>query len=93
MAFTVSGVLDGVVYEVRVTGKASDPVQGSKRVRALVRQWSGRHVRISPVGPVYTVNPGDEKSILALLATQTRILEVGEGAPKLVGRRVLKGVE
>ncbi|MEQ7008485.1 hypothetical protein ABN028_20125 [Actinopolymorpha sp. B17G11] len=92
MAFTVIGVLDGVVYEVRVTGQASDPVQGSKLVRSLVKQWTGRTVSLTPAGPVHTVNPGDARSVLALLATQTKVQQVGEGAPSLAPPRPVRGV-
>lgn len=81
--FSVIGVLDGVVYEVRVTGQASQPVQGSKLVRALVKQWAGRTVAVTPVGPLYKVDPGDTESVLALLATQTKVLQIGEGAPPI----------
>lgn len=85
--FTVSGVLDNTLYQVKVTGDASNPVVGSKRVRLLVRQYAGQKVQVTPTGPVFTVNPGDPKSILALLSAKSKVTHAGsdgETVPRLV---------
>jgi hypothetical protein len=82
--FTVSGVLDNTLYDVEVTGDASNPVVGSKRVSALVTQQTGTTVLATPGGPRYTVDPGDPASVLCLLSAQTKVQSVGDGAPKLV---------
>lgn len=87
MGFRVAGVLDGALYEVEVTGDAAKPVVGSKRVRALVTQFTGETVLATPVGPSYIVRADDASSVLALLVSQTKIRWVGEGAPKLVEPR------
>lgn len=79
--FLVTGELDGAVYQVRVTGDAADPVVGSGRVRALVSQYEGRRVPLSPVGPTIVVDGGDEATVLALLSAKTRVRRVGPGAP------------
>lgn len=89
--FTVAGVLDNTLYEVRVTGDANDPVVGSKRVRVLLRQYQGENVMVTPVGPVYVVDPADPVSVLALLAAHTRITRTGgdgETVPRLVDEPV-----
>ena len=85
--FTVAGVLDNTLYEVKVTGNKADPVVGSKRVRILLRQYTGEKVMVTPVGPTYTVDPADPESILALLSARTRITRTGgddEDVPRLV---------
>lgn len=85
--FTVAGVLDDTLYEVQVTGDAGRPVVGSKRVGRLVEQWAGETVLVTPVGPAYTVDPGDQASVLALLSAKTAVRSVGDGAPPLVDPR------
>lgn len=85
--FTVAGVLDDTLYEVKVTGNAKNPVVGSKRVAGLLRQHEGERVLVTPQGPAYVVSGGDAESVLALLATQTRITRAGadgETLPRLV---------
>lgn len=84
MGFTVAGSLDGALYEVEVTGKAAAPTVGSRRVAALVEQFAGEKVLVTPAGPAYTVAPGDAESVLALLSAETNVTRVGEGAPELV---------
>lgn len=82
--FRVAGVLDGALYEVEVTGRASRPVVGSKRVRGLFEQYEGERVLATPVGPAYVVTGSDPASVLALLSAHTKITRVGDGAPTLV---------
>ncbi len=84
MSFTVTGVVDDTLYEVEVTGKAANPVVGSKRIAALVEQSAGTVVLATPMGPRYTVDPADGASVLALLSTKTKVRTVGDGAPKLI---------
>lgn len=87
MGFKVAGVLDGTLYEVEVTGDATSPVVGSARVRALVAQFTGETVLVTPVGPAYDVDPGDAASVLALLCEQTKVKWVSDDAPRLVDPR------
>lgn len=85
--FTVAGSLDDTLYEVHVTGDPARPVIGSKRVAALVEQFTGETVLVTPSGPAYTVSPGDEKSILALLSAHTKVTrtgDMGQTVPSLV---------
>lgn len=85
--FRVAGRLDGALYEVEVTGTASRPTIGSKRVEGLVRQYEGKQVLATPVGPVFTVDPSDGASILALLSAHTDVTRVSDDAPQLVDPR------
>lgn len=87
----VTGVIDGVLYEVVVTGRKARPVVGSKRVTALVTQWTGRTVEVTPTGPVYTVDPTDIRSVVALLNTATQVRRL-EAAPDLGVRSPLDGI-
>lgn len=82
--FRVAGKLDDTLYEVVVTGDASSPVVGSRRVAALVEQYTGRTVLATPTGPAYKVDPKDRASVLALLHAHTEVRRVGSEAPKLV---------
>lgn len=85
--FRVAGVLDNTLYEVEVTGRADDPVVGSKRVRGLLRQFEGEDVAVTPQGPTYTVDPRSPASILALLSVHTKVTRVSDDAPRLVDPR------
>lgn len=87
MSFTVTGVLDGTLYEVQVTGDPESPVVGSKRVARLVEQYDGETVLATPVGPAYVVSPGDATSVLCLLTAQTQVRSVSDDAPKLIEPR------
>jgi hypothetical protein len=85
--FTVAGVLDNTLYEVKVTGNKADPVVGSKRVKGLFRQYEGQKVSVTPVGPAYTVDGGDPASVLALLSVHTKVTRAGgdgETVPRLL---------
>lgn len=84
MGFTVQGSLDGALYEVEVTGDGGAPTMGSRRVAALVDQFTGTQVKVTPHGPVFVVSPSDPASVLALLSSRTRVSKVGSGAPELV---------
>jgi hypothetical protein len=84
MGFKVEGALDGVLYDVEVTGDEQSPIVGNPRVRALLQQWVGRSVEVTPQGPVLTVAAGDPRSVLALLSSQTTVRKVGPGAPQLL---------
>ena len=85
MPFTVTGALDdGAAYQVQVTGRAEQPVIGSRRVRALVQMHEGRPVLLSPTGPRRELDLSDEEAVLALLRQQTRVQETGPGAPRAV---------
>ena len=73
----VDGVLDGARYSVAV---GPDGVKGSVRVARLVEQYKGRQVKAGPTGPMVTVDPGDARSLLALLAAKTRVTGVDGAA-------------
>lgn len=83
-SFRVSGTLDGVLYEVEVTGEKSQPVVGSKRIATLVRQHEGETVLVTPQGPAYDVDGSDGASVLALLSAHTKVRRVSDDAPQLV---------
>lgn len=68
----VKGSLDGARYEVRVD---SGGVTGSTMVSRLVEQYAGRKVMSGPTGPMVTVDAADPRSVLALLAAKTKVLE------------------
>ncbi|MFB8026006.1 MULTISPECIES: hypothetical protein [unclassified Streptomyces] len=74
----ITGTLDdGAAYEVEVTGRQDRPVTGSRRVRALVDQFTGTPVLLGPLGPRRTVDPTDTAAVLALLRQQTVVVQVG----------------
>lgn len=89
--FNVAGMIDGCMYEVRVTGNKTAPVVGSKRVKALVEQAQGRRVLVTPQGPAYEVDGADPASVLALLSNATIVRWVGDGAPDLGAPKALTG--
>ncbi|WP_030372325.1 hypothetical protein [Streptomyces rimosus] len=73
----IMGTLDdGAAYDVEVTGQQDRPVTGSRRVRALVEQYTGKPVLLGPLGPRRTLEPTDTAAVLALLRAHTRVLEV-----------------
>jgi hypothetical protein len=82
----VHGELDGRPYRVVLTGDASDPVQGSKVVRALVEDAVERKkvVLASPTGPRVQVKATDTDSLLHLLAREGRVLTVTGNTPAAV---------
>ncbi|MEU5425564.1 hypothetical protein AB0H73_08135 [Streptomyces olivoreticuli] len=83
MPFTVTGTFDdGAAYHVRVTGRSDRPVIGSRRAAALVEMHRDRPVLLSPTGPLRTVTPDDEETVLAVLQAYTRVAETGPGAPR-----------
>lgn len=84
----VTGYLDGAMYDVHTDAGG---VRGSTRVETLLRQWAGRRVLCSPTGPSVTVNPADERSVLALLEAETRVVSVDDG-PDLLGPRRYRAV-
>ncbi|MGW0757159.1 hypothetical protein ACWD1Y_11825 [Streptomyces sp. NPDC002814] len=67
---------DGAAYHVEVTGRADRPVAGSRRVRALVEQYTGTPVLLGPLGPQRTLEPTDTAAVLAVLRAHTRVVEV-----------------
>ena len=87
----VVGVIDGVLYEVVVTGKRTAPVVGSKRVAAMVANRVGQTVLATPTGPALVVDPTNVASIVALLSTRTQVRRV-EAAPDTGVRTPLGGV-
>ncbi|MFD4933405.1 hypothetical protein [Streptomyces virginiae] len=73
----VTGTLeDGAAYEVEITGREDRPVVGSRRVRALVEQHTGRPVLLGPVGPRRPLAAADTAAVLALLRQHTAVVEV-----------------
>jgi hypothetical protein len=90
--FRVAGTLDGVLYEVEVTGRKSRPTVGSKRVAGLVRQHEGDTVLVTPVGPAYVVDGEKPETVLALLSAHTQVHRVSDDAPQLVDPRPVDGV-
>ncbi len=90
--FRVAGSLDGVLYEVEVTGEAARPTVGSKRISTLVDQYEGETVLVTPVGPAYVVAGSDGASVLALLSAHTKVRRVSDDAPQLVEPRPEGGV-
>ncbi|PRH81197.1 hypothetical protein C6N75_00060 [Streptomyces solincola] len=73
----VIGTLDdGGAYDVEVTGREDRPVAGSRRVRALVEQYTGQPVLLGPLGPRRDLEPTDVTAVLALLRDRTRVVEV-----------------
>ena len=87
----VTGHVDGVPYDVEVTGDPAKPVVGSGRVAVVVQARMGRPVLLSPTGPARTVAGGDPASILAVLETETTVTSVADGA-NLLPPRKLRGV-
>ncbi|MEU7228918.1 hypothetical protein [Streptomyces chrestomyceticus] len=73
----IMGTLDdGAAYDVEVTGQQDRPVTGSRRVRALVEQYTGTPVLLGPLGPRRQMEATDTAAVLALLRAHTRVLEV-----------------
>ncbi|KIF04137.1 hypothetical protein OHS33_38775 (plasmid) [Streptomyces sp. NBC_00536] len=73
----VTGTLeDGAAYEVQITGREDRPVIGSRRVRALVEQHTGRPVLLGPLGPRRMLSASDTSAVLALLRQNTAVVEV-----------------
>lgn len=79
----VQGVLDGVAYDVTLTGDPVRPVTGSARVAAWVEFAieSGRVLLAGPTGPRVQVRAQDPTSIVALLAATGRVTAVSGAAP------------
>ncbi len=72
----VTGTLDdGTAYQVQVTGQAAQPIIGSRRVRAMVEQYSGQPVLLSPLGPRRDLDPTDADAVLALLRQHSAVVE------------------
>lgn len=83
MPFTVTGAFDdGATYTVRVTGQTDRPVIGSHRAASLVELHQGRHIPLSPTGPLRTVTATDEASVLAVLREYTTVIEESGTIPK-----------
>jgi hypothetical protein len=73
----VTGTLsDGSAYQVEVTGGEGEPVTGSRRVRALVEQHTGRPVLLGSLGPLRPLDQADPEAVLALLRHHTTVVEV-----------------
>jgi hypothetical protein len=73
----VTGTLDdGAAYEVEVTGQEGQPVTGSRRVRALVEQYTGQPVLLGPLGPQRMLEATDTTAVVALLRKHTTVVEV-----------------
>ncbi|MBV1940753.1 hypothetical protein KUF83_29920 [Streptomyces sp. BV286] len=72
----VIGTLDdGAAYDVEVSGRTDRPVTGSRRVRALVEQHTGRPVLLGPHGPQRVLEATDTAAVLALLREHTTVVE------------------
>lgn len=82
--FTVEGIYDGVSYTLVIDRTAPDLISGSGRAMALIEQWEGEQVSVTPTGPVYTVDVDDDASILAVLMTETTVVQVGGQAPRVI---------
>lgn len=80
---TVKGTLDGVAYDVVLTGRRHGPVEGSRRVLALVEAAARSHrlVPLGPTGPDAVVDGGNVDTVLALLAQVTTIAEIAGRSP------------
>ncbi|MFF0754393.1 hypothetical protein [Streptomyces sp. NPDC004267] len=73
----VIGTLDdGAAYDVEVTGREDRPVTGSRRVRALVEQYTRQPVLLGPLGPQRRLEATDTAAVLALLREHTSVVEV-----------------
>lgn len=72
----VTGLLDdGTAYQVQIPGREGEPVAGSRRVRALVEQHTGRPVMLGRLGPLRLLDPSDPEAVLALLRRHTTVVE------------------
>ncbi|MEU0857397.1 hypothetical protein ABZ352_18435 [Streptomyces griseofuscus] len=67
---------DGAAYDVEITGRQPRPVTGSRRVQALVEQYTGKPVMLGPLGPRRDLDPADAAAVLALLRQHTTVIEV-----------------
>jgi len=67
---------DGAAYQVDVTGQEERPIVGSRRVRALVEQYTGQPVMLGPLGPQRALGVTDTAAVLALLRQHTTVVEV-----------------
>ncbi len=89
--FVVRGFDDGVAYTVEVDNPATPEerrdgfVAGSEGVRALLRLYEGETFKVTPTGPVVTLNLNDGASVLGALYALTRVTEVTGDAPDLLG--------
>ncbi|MFD7763575.1 hypothetical protein [Streptomyces microflavus] len=73
----VTGTLeDGAAYQVEITERAEQPVVGSRRVRELVEQYTGRPVLLGPLGPLQDLVATEPTGVLALLRQHTTVVEV-----------------
>ncbi|MER7759453.1 hypothetical protein [Streptomyces sp. NPDC097619] len=64
---------DGTAYDVQITDGA---VTGSRRIRALVGQFTGKPVLLGPLGPQRPVSVTDGATVLGLLRRHTTVVEV-----------------
>jgi len=84
MTFQVTGILDDTPYEVQVGDDGQ--VHGSRRVAALLEQYGGQDVPVTPAGPVVEVGK-TPRGVLACLLAKTRVVAVDGDAPRLTPPR------
>ncbi|MFG2867549.1 hypothetical protein [Streptomyces sp. NPDC048338] len=81
---TVTGSSDhGATYTVQITGQADRPVIGSYRAAALIELHLGKHLALSPTGPMTVVAGDDEASVLTALRQFTTFTEETGAVPKV----------
>jgi hypothetical protein len=93
---TVSGYIEtepgagaSVAYRVGIdAGDPDGPLIGSVNAVSLLRLNVGQEVGLSPVGPFYTLNLADPKTVLAALYALTDVRKVeGDNVPDVYGPR------
>lgn len=85
MAVQVTGVLDGVPFEVMVD---RGRVSGHRGVAALVAARAGDEILATPTGPRVTVDFDDPQSVVALLASVGTVTGVTGLPAEPVARRL-----
>ena len=80
--FTVKGSVYGEKYSV--TRNDDGTLTGTPLVLELLENAVGASVVVPPVGPVYTLDPADPKSVVAGLLDLTTVDSITGNAPEVV---------
>ncbi|HET9656130.1 MAG TPA: hypothetical protein VFP72_12295 [Kineosporiaceae bacterium] len=86
MPVRIRGVVDGVPFDVEVTGDPASPTVGSRRVAALLASRAGSRARVGPTEPAPGGESTEVRRVLAVLAEHGQVLSVSGLAPDAGGR-------
>lgn len=97
--YTVTGLIDGVVYTAIVGADEIDGqdragvVAGNTSVLNLLGGYAGARVLATPTGPEYVLDLADPVSVYVALTSLTRVVEVSGDVPVIVPPKVSHSVQ